>query len=215
MIEVNVLSEIIKGYNTILDILPKWGQDLVILFLMILLIFVYSIFVWKFYTSISKKNLFGLDLNQYVTTEDHAFRRIFTGTLYFLEYIIISPIVIFVWLSVLSLFLIALTQLEVSHILLVSSVLVIAARMASYYRTHLAEDIGKLVPFTILATSLLTPGFFSFERVLNNFRVLPEFLNQIFIYLLFIALIEIILRFFDFIFSLQGNSDEENLESHN
>ena len=55
------------------------------------------------------------------------------------------------------------------------------------------------MPLTLLATSLLNPKFFSVTRVLGLFAELPTLFGQITIYLLFIIILEVILRLFDFL----------------
>ena len=113
------------------------------------------------------------------------------------------PFLIFFWFSIFTLFLIFLTEnLEISSLLLISAVIISTIRMTSYYKEDLAKDLAKLIPFTLLAVSILNPKFFSIERIFNQFAELPNFFNEIFIYLIFIIILEMILRFFDFIFSL-------------
>jgi hypothetical protein len=214
MAEVMIFSKIAEVYGTIISSLPSWLQIFINLFLVVILVVLYAFFVWKFYTSIAKKNILGLDLNKYNKSQEPFITKLLAGSLYFLEYIIILPFIIFIWFSILSLFLILLTDLTVQVILLISAVIVIATRMAAYYKESLAKDIGKLVPFTLLAIALLNPNFSSFQRVLENFQQLPTFLSYIFIYLLFIIIFEVFLRFFDFVISLFGleETEEETAE---
>jgi hypothetical protein len=188
--------------------LPAWLQIFINLFLVVILVVFYAFFVWKFYTSIAKKNVLGLDLNKYNKSQRPTLTKMLAGSFYFIEYIIILPFVVFLWFSILSLFLIMLTDLSVQTILLISTVIVVATRMAAYYKESLAQDIGKLIPFTLLAIAVLTPNFSSFQRILENFQGLPTFVNYIFIYLLFIIVFEVILRFFDFVISLFGFEEE-------
>ena len=113
-----------------------------------------------------------------------------------------------------TLFLIFLTDnLELGALLLISAAIIAAIRMASYYHEDLSKDLAKLFPFTLLAISILNPNFFSIERILNQFKEIPAFFNEIVIYLVFIIFLETILRFVDFIFSfykLDENIDKED-----
>jgi len=82
--------------------------------------------------------------------------------------------------------------------------------MTSYiprYGEKLAKEIAKLLPFTLLAISLLEPGFFNFERVIEQLSQIPGLFRQILNFLAFIIALEILLRFFDFLFSLMGLED--------
>ena len=205
-------------YKEFLAFLPPYLGNFVNFLLLVLLVVLYSIIIWKFYRFVSKKNIIELNLNQYNRSEHPFFTKVFAAILYFLEYIIILPFIIFLWFGVFTLFLIFLTEnLEVNALLLVSATIVAAIRMTSYYKEGLAKDLAKLLPFTLLAISLLNPNFFDIERILSHFSSLPLFFNKILIYLLFIIILEMILRFFDFIFSLFGLEEvpktEEDRES--
>ena len=198
-------TTIIDTYNTFLNSLPEWAQSFMNLFLLIILVFIYAVFVWKFYRFIATKNIFGLDLNKYNKTDNPALTKILAGGFYFLEYLIILPFVVFFGFAIFTIFLIFLTEnLEVSALLTISAVVIAVIRVACYYKEELAKDLAKLLPFTLLAISLVNPNFFDFNRILGNIAQLPSFFNQILIYLAFIIILEIVLRLFDFIFSLFG-----------
>ncbi|MBA7674685.1 hypothetical protein ES703_82906 [subsurface metagenome] len=84
--------------------------------------------------------------------------------------------------------------------------MIAAIRMTSYYKGGLSQEIAKILPFTLLAISVLNPNFFLeaqyLERVISQLSQIPSFFSQIIYYLLFIIILEVILRLFDFIFSL-------------
>lgn len=200
-VTVSLTEQIVNTYNSLLNSLPDWGQTFVNLFFLILVVFLYSFFVWKFYGFIAKKNLFEFDLNRFNRSNTKFLAAIF----YFLEYIIILPFIIFFWFGIFTIFLIFLTEnLEVSAILVVSAVIIAVIRIACYYKEDLAKDLAKLLPFTLLAVSVANPSFFKFDRILGNLTTLPSLFNNILVYLAFIIILEVILRFFDFIFSLFG-----------
>ncbi|MFH1325667.1 MAG: hypothetical protein ABIH49_02775 [archaeon] len=210
----NEFSSVLSGvYNELISLLPQSAQSFVNLFIIILLVVVYSVFVWKFYRFISTKNLLGLNLNQYNKSSHPLGVKLAAGFFYFIEYIIILPFIIFFWFSVFTLFLILLTDLDVGTLLIVSATIVAAVRMTSYYKEDLSKDLAKLLPFTLLAVALLTPEFFSVERVLAHFSELTTFFGDIINYLIFIVILEIILRFFDFLVSLLGLEEEEENEN--
>lgn len=200
----NFTSEIIVAYKGFLSLLPPFFQTFFNFFFLALLIFLYSTFIWKLHRFISKKNILNLDLNKYNTAEHPTVAKIAAGVLYFLEYIIILPILIFFWFSIFGISLTVFTDLQIGTILVVSTVIVAAIRITSYSNEAIAKEVAKLLPLNLLVISLLVPGFFEFERVLNNINQIPDFLSKILYYLGFIILLEVILRFFDFIFSLFG-----------
>lgn len=204
-----LIFEIIKAYESFLSMLPQWSQDFLNLFLLVVFITAYLIFVWKLYRFIARKNVLGLDLNRYNKSKHPLIAKIFAGLLYLAEYIVILPFIIFFWFAAFTLFLMLLTQdIEIGTILVISAVIISAIRMTAYYKEELAKEAAKLLPFTLLAVVLVTPGFFEFERIISNFSQISSFFSNVFIYLFFIICLEIVMRFFDFIFSLFGLEEE-------
>ncbi len=198
-----LVKNILDLYNSFMVTLPNWAQNFITLFLLVVMIVLYSVFIWKFYRFIAKKNLLELDLKKYSQVEHPVLAKLLVGALYLLEYIVISPFVIFFWFGVFTVFLIFLTEnLNLSALLILSATIVAAIRMTSYYKEDLAKDLAKLLPFTLLATSLLNPNFFSIERIASHLTTIPGFFGDIVYYLFFIIILEIVLRFFEFIFSL-------------
>jgi len=207
----NFTSELVEAYNSFLSTLSQPAQSFINLFLLVLLVVIYSIFIWKFYRFISTRNILGLNLSQYNKSEHPLGTRLLAGGLYLAEYIIILPFLIFFWFSVFTIFLIFLTEnLELQTILLISVTIIAAIRMTSYipnYGENLSKEIAKLFPFTLLAISLLNPSFFDFERVISHLSQLRGLFSVIFNYLIFIIILEIFLRFFEFLFSILGFED--------
>jgi len=216
MIGVNEITEaIVNLYKDFQEILPPWMKVFINLLLLVIIVVLYAIFFWKFYRFISKKNILELNLNQYNKSKHPFLNKIFASFFYFIEYILIMPIFIFFWFGIFTVFLILLTEgIEISTILIVSAVIVGAARMTSYYKEDLSKEISKLFPLTLLAVAMTTPGFFNFEKILERIAQIPSFTIEILYYLIFIIVLEIILRAFNIIFSLfEVNSlDEENTE---
>ena len=211
----NLSADVFTFYNSALSLLPLFAQKFVNLFLIVLLIFLYSVFIWKFYRFVAKKNIIELNLNKYNRSEHPFLSKTIAAFFYFIEYIIVMPFLIFFWFSIFTLFLIFLTDsLEIGVLLIMSAAIIAAIRMASYYHEDLSRDLAKLFPFTLLAISLLNANFFSIERILNRFQDIPTFFGEIFIYLIFIILLEIILRVVDFLFSLFKLNEEDNVENN-
>lgn len=214
----NLGMDLLNIYNSLISILPLSAQKFTNFLFIVILVVVYSIFIWKFYKSISRKNLFELDLNQYNKSERPFLAKSLAVVFYILEYIIIMPLLIFVWFSIFTIFLIFLTEnLTINTLLLISATVIASIRFASYYKKRLSEDLAKLFPFTLLAVSLLNPKFFSIDRVFNQFQELSLIFGEIFIYLGFIMVLEIILRSIDSIFYYFKitEEDEEKDEEKN
>ena len=196
----NILGQ---AYAALIELLPTSVQKFVAFFIIALGIVIYSIFVWKFYRSIAKKNLIGLNLNKYNKSKHPTMTKLVAGALYLAEYALILPILIFIWFTVFTMLLIFITEnLTIQTLLIISGTVIAAIRMTCYYNEDLAKDIAKLIPFTLLATSLLNPQFFSVGRVFGLFAEIPSLFGEIGIYLFFIILLEVVLRAFDFLFAL-------------
>jgi hypothetical protein len=209
-----VVLQIVSSYQDFLSILPLWLQSSVNLLLLIMTVFCYSLFVWKGYKYIARKNLIELNLNQYNTSEHPFLSKALAGIFYLIEYLIISPIVIFISFTLFAAFLILLNEsTTIDYLILVSATIIAVIRMTSYLPKkgeELAKDLAKLFPFMLLAVAMLNPDFFDFERILSNFQQIPALLDQILIYLLFIIVLEMIMRMFDFLFTLLGIEDVED-----
>lgn len=191
----------ISIYQDLFKTLPFWAQNFLNLFFWSLLMVVYAIFIWNFYRWIAKKDLIDLNLRKYSNSEHDTIKKFVDWGLYFLEYIIILPFLVFVWFSLFTIFLMLLTEnLQINTILIMSVTIITAIRMSSYYKEDLARDLAKLIPLTLLAVAA-TSGLFNFERVVSQFFEIPTYLSHIWTYLLFIILIEFILRVIDVIFS--------------
>ncbi len=199
-------KDVLNIYNIIMSMLPPFLQDFVNLFLIVLIIVIYSVLIWKFYEFISRKNIIGLNLSKYNRSSHPLLGKLFAVGLYFLEYIFLLPFIIFIWFSVFTLFLIFLTEnIKVGTLLMISVTIISSIRMISYipkYGEKLGKEVAKLLPFTLLAILITKPRFFNIERIINQFNEIPSFFNQIIIYFAFITILEIILRFFEFTFSL-------------
>jgi len=205
----NVSSQAIDIYNRLIATLPVQVQGFVNIALLVVLVTIFCIFIWKVYHIISKKNLIDLNLRQYNQTEHPAGGKFLGTLLYFVEYIIILPFLVIFWFFVFTFFLLLMTKgLEVPTVLLISTVIIVAIRATSYYREKLSRDLAKLLPFTLLAVAMTEKGFFDFQEILGRFSQLPLFFNEILSYMAIIVIIEVILRTFDFIFSLFDLEDQ-------
>jgi hypothetical protein len=212
---VGLITEIISLYKGLLAFLPFWLQTIVSLILFAFIIFLYSLFVWKGYQYISNKDLIELNLNQYNKTEHPVASRTLGVIFYFLEYLIIVPVIIFLSFTFFALFLIILNETaEISSLILTAAAIIAVIRMASYLPSKgedLAKELAKLLPFMLLAVAMLNPGFFQFERILQNMKQIPDIINRATIYFLFIVFLEIFMRLFEFVFSVFKTKNVEEI----
>jgi hypothetical protein len=205
--------------STYQTLVGYFGENIVLLFLFTISIFLYSVFVWKFYKRLAKRDIFDLNLERYRFDRSRWvwLKMIISVVLYIVEYCILFPIYIFFWFGIITVFLFLIAKgIEVKNILLISMSLVATIRMASYYKEELSNDIAKLIPFAFLAILITDPYFFSFERVIERIYELPSLLDNLLEFVVFVFVIEGLFRFLYLIkMSFSGGSDEsenDNLE---
>ncbi|OIO80837.1 hypothetical protein AUJ84_02530 [Candidatus Pacearchaeota archaeon CG1_02_32_132] len=201
----------IEGYNQFISIIPANYQPLINLLVFSLLIVIYAIFTWHFYRNLSKKDLLALNLSRYNRTTHPLMNKSVAALLNIVEYIIILPFLIFFWFATLALIILILSEGKAaSQIITIAASIVAAVRILSYYSEDLSKDLAKLFPFTMLTISLLSPNFFSINRIASFLTELPGFFNSLLYYLILIALLELILRIIDTIINL-FNSDDSSI----
>ena len=202
---------VIGSSNSVFKI--NWGLMTNAFYLIIALVVV-SFFMWKFYNSISKRNLINLNLSQYNYSNHPVTSKVSAILLYLLEYIIIMPFLIILWFAGLTvvLWLLAPDSLGVSRVLLVSTGLIGAIRVTAYFRKKLAEDLAKLFPLIAMATFLLSFEVLqnNFSSISSNFGELPLLLENFFSYLLVILSIEVFLRIIYSIYAFRISEEEQD-----
>lgn len=180
--------------------IPNTIQIFKPLSLFIIGVVIYSIFIFKFYRFLGKKNIFNLDLVQYNVTEHAFLKKCFTIIMYVIEYLILFPLFTFFWFAVITLLLMFLSKnLDLNNILLVSITLVSAIRITSYYKQALSMDLAKMMPFAMLGVFLIDISYFSLEKFMDLFKQLPNYANILFSYMIFVVALEFTLRLIYFI----------------
>ena len=191
-----LLSEDIpKVYTKIIEGLPLGIGGAVNVFVIALTIAVVAFLIWYFYRTLSQKNLISLNLNQYNRSDHPTMSKVLAIALYFVEYVLIMPILILVWFTALSIFILIISSGEsVSQTLLLTAAMVGSIRILAYWNGEIAKDLAKLFPFITLSVFLLTPNAFDVSTTLGKFSGVPELFTNIFFFLLAIFVIEIFLR---------------------
>jgi hypothetical protein len=189
-----MLFDFLASLNT----LPEVYRRVVSVGIYILVISLYSLFVWKVYRLISKKDIIALNLRQYNSLEHPTIEKLWAGFLYFFEYIIILPFLILFWYIFFSITMILFSDgLSTEKILLLSAGVVGSIRVLAYCNHDIAAEVAKLIPMTILGLMLLSPGFFDISRITQAWNQISQLLLSVGYALIFVASLELILRFFD------------------
>jgi hypothetical protein len=173
-------------------------------------IVIYAIFVFYFYRYLAKKNIIGLNLSQYTESEYSTTLKVLATLFYILEYLIILPILTFFWFAVLAILILVLAEgVSASTILVISAALVASVRITSYVSEKLSQDLAKMLPFTLLAIAIIKPNFFDVSALISRFAEIPSLFSNIAYYLMFIIILELIMRFADLISKILKTKKEE------
>ncbi|MCA9497552.1 MAG: hypothetical protein KC589_11520 [Nanoarchaeota archaeon] len=171
---------------------------------------IYSIFIFKFYRFLAKKDILKLGLDTYNTGNHWFIKSFFSIILYFLEYIIFLPLCIFFWFAILSVLLTFLAKSQsLSNIFLVSMAVVGTVRIMAYYNGNLARDLAKMLPFALLGVFLVDITYFNLYQSIQLIYDLRYLIGTLINYLAFIICLEFILRII-YIFRGSPGQDEED-----
>ncbi len=208
-----VIESISSFYGSLTSGLPTQGQLFLNLFLLTIVVVIYAVFIWKFYVFISTKNILRLNLNKYNKSKNPIYVKIIAGLLYFIEYIIILPILIFFWFAFFTILLTLLTKgLEPQTIVLIAAITIAAVRVTAYipkYGETVSSEVAKIIPLTLLAISITNPLFFKLGEMTKELLKIPQVLGEIRFYVFFIVAVELILRVLTFFGLMFKKSDKK------
>ena len=135
------------------------------LILFVLGISLYSLFIFKFYRFLARKDIFHLNLQKYSDNFFGFVGKLFGIVFYIVEYLIVFPLFAFFWFAVVAVILIIMAEnLDVASLLLISMALVASIRVTAYYNEDLSKDLAKMFPFALLAVFLLDIANFSYAN---------------------------------------------------
>lgn len=150
---------------------------------LVLLIAIYSIFIWHFYRFIAQKDCFKIK------------ERKHPKIIGFLKYFFIFPFVAFLFFFGFAIIMLFLTKnLSIEGTLSTSFAVILAIRITAYYSEDLSKDLAKMLPFALLGIFLVDPSYFSFQDVIDKAYSIPEFLTLCIQFIIFIILVEWFLR---------------------
>ncbi len=204
-----VLNLIINFFQNIINSIPENQKILFSLIFYTVLIFAYSVFIWKFYRFLASRDIIQLNLSQYNYSKHPVLEKITAIGLYTLEYLVILPFLVLFWFSIFSIFLLILSESQNTlQILLISAAIIASTRLTSYVSEDLSKDVAKILPFTILAAFILGSDFFNTDKIISKLSQIPSLFNDILTFLVFIFIIEFIFRGVYSIIELIRSKDE-------
>lgn len=157
-----------------------------------IILFLASLLAWYiYYKQLARRDLFEIPkLNLKL-----KFVSVIDRIIYFLKYLFIFPIYSFIWFLIFSFLLFLLSKSRpVEDILFLGIIVVAATRIGAYVSEKLAEDMAKLLPLTLIAIFLLNPESITIKTITSSFPILMQQIPRVAKYLLFIIVLEWLLR---------------------
>ncbi len=169
---------------------------------------VYTVFIWKFYRFLARRDILKLDLNQYNTLTHPLFEKAAAVFFYALQFLVVFPALVFFWFLVLTALLIFLAEKQgLENILLVAMAVVAAVRITAYVSEDISKDVAKLLPFALLGVFLVDVTYFNLSKSLTMIGQLPGEWVTLVYYLLFAVGLEIVLRILSPLLQALGKGD--------
>jgi len=156
---------------------------------------IYAIFVFKFYRFLSRRDILKLKTKEYYQAYEGFLKHTFRSIFYVLENLILIPILIFFWFAVLAILMLVISKSpSLEQILLTSAAIVAAVRVTSYYNEALSQDLAKMIPFALLGVFLVDSTYLRIDQTIAAAKQVPHLMQFMLYYLLFVTLLEFVLR---------------------
>ena len=151
----------------------------------------YGVFVWHFYRFIARREIVSLTLQKYQT----GGKKLTSIIVYFAKYVIVFPLVVTAWFFAYSLFMFFLApDIDPDFVFLIVISLVVAIRMAAYYKEDLSKDLAKMIPFSLLGIFLVNSTLFTVDQFVERLDNFIPFVGTIAAFVLFAIGVEAALR---------------------
>lgn len=165
------------------------------LVLFIIGIALYALFIFKFYRFLARRDLLKLKMHQWKHGFEGFIEKLYQIIVYIVEYLLVIPLLVFFWFIILAALILFLTKTHTPDtVLLIAMAIVGAVRVTAYYNEDLSRDLAKMIPFALLGVFIVDMNYFSWAEALNMAGELPAFLDKAIFYLVFVALVEFIMR---------------------
>ncbi len=171
-----------------------FDQQFINLILATALLFVIFFVTWWVYRKLSTRNLFSLSVKKSSKGDPVFSDYMWYVTKYFLFFPILTFMGFLIFAFSLFMMIKPVDVLLQANILFIAIVMVCAIRVSSYVSEAMAEDLAKLVPLSLLGILLTQPSTalsgINWLHVQNFIFLIPSVLK----YLLFIIILEVLLR---------------------
>ncbi|MCF7872281.1 hypothetical protein K9L97_04580 [Candidatus Woesearchaeota archaeon] len=160
---------------------------------------IYSVFIFRFYRFVARKDVFPLDLNQYNNATHDFWEKFLRVLFYVLEYLIIFPFFVFVWFAGLSVLVTLMANEVTNELMLIGIAVVGAIRICAYYDEDLAKDLAKLLPFALLGAFVVNTSNFTYVPLMDLPSTALQNANILVYYFVFVIFLEFVLRVWHFL----------------
>jgi hypothetical protein len=157
---------------------------------------VYSMFIFRIYKFVGRRDIFRLHLRQYNTAGHAGLRIWFDRLLYTAEYLFVLPVIVFFWFIIFAVLLLLLSEQPAELVVLISVAIIAAVRICSYYSEELANDIAKTIPLALLGVFLLDINAYDLAEVMTVWPSAVGMFDVLVYYLIFLIILEWFLRLF-------------------
>lgn len=170
----------------------------------------FSYFIWKTSSILSKREVFRQKTRYTASGTPPSLSK--KRISYVVKYVLIFPIIMYGWVVVCFFFMWTLnTSLSIDVLTLIMVGIISASRISAHWNEKLAEDIMKFLPFNLLFTLLLNPNL-DFNKISEAIYHFPPVMLELTIFILFVGILEAILKIIYFIVSkIRHSSDKGNL----
>ena len=180
------------------------------LLLFILGLAFYSLFIFKFYRFLARREIFKINFVKQ-DSFSKGLMNFYYVFVYLLKYLLLYPLFLLFWVITLSVILAFLSkQNTIETVLLISVALVGVIRVMAFYKEDLSKDLAKMMPFALLGVFLVDITYFSTSESLNSIIQLPSYWKLFAYYLLILIIIEFSLRLLFVILKLFNKNETSN-----
>jgi hypothetical protein len=166
---------------------PEYVETAKPLLVLIAGITVYAIFIFKFYKYMATRDIFSL--------KDKYGKSSFTRhLLYFLEHIVLVPLLMFFWFAVIAAFMILISDMDTGTIIMIAAGMVAAVRVTSYYNESISQDLAKLIPLSLIVVFITDPASITWTEYVSTLESIPNLLETLGYYILVLSPLEFCMR---------------------
>ena len=163
--------------------------------LFVVSIVLYGVFVFHFYRFLARKDIFQLDLNKHNESGHPVLRKTVSVIFYLTKSLVIFPLFVVFWFGVLAgLMLLMGRGQSIDGIMLGAMGVVATIRVCAYYKTALATDIAKILPFALLGIMLIDSSLVKIPESAETIEAASSRIETVTYYLVAVVVLEFMLR---------------------